>query len=66
MSKQQIQILRKEIAATERELDKEQDPVRRTALNEDLNDLRHELWCARQKHTRRFSDWDETTIDFSR
>ena len=44
-----VRLLRAEIKATLKELDAEKDPVRRTALNEDLEDLRHELWCARTR-----------------
>ena len=44
-----VRLLRGEIKATLRELRIERDAVRRTALNEDLEDLRHELWCARTR-----------------
>jgi hypothetical protein len=43
-----VELLRKEITATLRELRTERDPVRITALKEDLEDLRHELFCAKQ------------------
>ena len=44
-----VRLLRAEIKATLKEPDAEKDPVRRTALNEDLEDLRHELWVARAR-----------------
>ena len=45
----EVQLLRMEIAETLRALRIEKDPVRRIALGEDLEDLRHELWCARKE-----------------
>ena len=44
-----VRLLRGEIKATLRELRIARDPVRRSALEEDLEDLRHELWVARAR-----------------
>jgi hypothetical protein len=59
----EVELLQAEIKATLRELRITRDPVRRTALHEDLEDLRHELWCAlKAANESRFSDWDDDTV----
>ena len=60
-----VELLQAEIKATLRELRITRDPVRRTALNEDLADLAHELLCAlkvSRKAAARFADWDDSTV----